>query len=64
VKKEQGCSWIEVNSEVHSFVAADQDYPKIAGMHAEWMRLSGNLGYVLDMNFVLQHVEEGEVSFL
>jgi len=26
--------------------------------------LSGNLGYVLDMNFVLQHVEEGEVSFL
>jgi len=53
-----------VNSEVHSFVAADQDYPKIADIHAEWMRLSGNLGYVLDMNFVLQHVEEGEVSFL
>ncbi len=53
-----------MNSEVHFFVAADQDYPKIADIHAEWMRLSGNLGYVLDMNFVLQHVEEGEVSFL
>lgn len=34
-----------MNSEVHSFVAADQDYPKIADIHAEWMRLSGNLGY-------------------
>ncbi len=35
-----------MNSEVHFFVAADQDYPKIADIHAEWMRLSGNLGCV------------------
>ncbi len=51
-----------MNREVHSFVAADQDYPKIADIHAEWMRLSGNSGYVVDMNFVLHDVEEGEVS--
>jgi hypothetical protein len=64
VKKEQGHSWIEVNSEVHSFVAADQDYPKIADIHAEWMRLSGKMkdsGYMVDMNFVLHDVEEGEM---
>jgi GTP:adenosylcobinamide-phosphate guanylyltransferase len=65
VKKEQSHSCIEVNCEVHSFVAADQDYPKIADFNAEWMRLCGKMkesGYVVDMNFVLHEVEEGEVS--
>ncbi len=54
-----------MNSEVHSFVAADQDYSKIADINPEWMRLSGKMkdsGYVVDMNFVLHEVEKGEVS--
>ncbi|CAK9218943.1 unnamed protein product [Sphagnum troendelagicum] len=62
-KKQPGRTWIEVNNEVHTFVAQDQDHPQMIEIHAELQRLSGlmhNAGYVPCTEFVLDDVEEEE----
>jgi hypothetical protein len=41
VKKQLGCTWIEVNDEVHMFVADNQDHPEMIEIHAKLQRLSG-----------------------
>ncbi len=38
--KQPGCTWIEVNNEVHTFVVEDQDHPQIIEIQAELKRLS------------------------
>ncbi|KAH8973883.1 hypothetical protein BDL97_01G071100, partial [Sphagnum fallax] len=63
VKKLPGCTWIEVNEEVHTFVVDDQDHPQITLIHAELQRLSGQMhdaGYVQDTKFVLHDVDGEE----
>jgi pentatricopeptide repeat protein len=62
-KKQPGCTWIEVNNEVHTFVVQDQDHPQMIEIHAELQRLSGlmhNAGYVPCTELVLDDVEEEE----
>ncbi|KAH8944737.1 hypothetical protein BDL97_12G000400 [Sphagnum fallax] len=62
-KKQPGRTWIEVNNEVHTFVAQDQDHPQMIEIHAELQRLSGlmhNAGYVPCTELVLDDVEEEE----
>lgn len=60
VKKEPGCSWIEVKSKVHKFVAQDRSHPQMEEIHTRlgiliWqMKLAG---YVPDTNSVLHDVE-------
>jgi hypothetical protein len=66
VKKQPGCTWIEVNSEVHMFLVDDQDHPQMIEIYAELQRLSGLLhdaGYVPCTKFVLHDVEEEEKVF-
>ncbi|CAK9202979.1 unnamed protein product [Sphagnum troendelagicum] len=66
VKKHPGCTWIEVDNEVHTFVVDDQHHPQMIEIHAELKRLSGlmhDAGYVPDTNFVLHDVEEEEKVF-
>jgi hypothetical protein len=41
VKKQLGCTWIEVNNEVHTFVVDNQDHPQMIEICAELKRLSG-----------------------
>ncbi len=63
VKKQPGCTWIELNNKVHTFVVDDQDHPQISEIHAELKRLSGWMheeGYVPETKFVLHDVEEEE----
>jgi pentatricopeptide repeat protein len=63
VNKQPGCTWIEVNHELHSFTVDDQDHPQISEIHAELSRLSkqmNDIGYVPDTKFVLHDVEEEE----
>uniref|UniRef100_UPI0040747504 Synthetic PPR-DYW protein n=1 Tax=synthetic construct TaxID=32630 RepID=UPI0040747504 len=63
VKKEPGCSWIEVNNKVHEFVAGDKSHPQTKEIYAELERLSKQMkeaGYVPDTKFVLHDVEEEE----
>ncbi len=66
LKKQPGCTWIEVNSEVHMFLVDDQDHPQMIEIHTELQRLSGLLhdaGYVPCTKFVLHDVEEEEKVF-
>ncbi|OVA00673.1 Pentatricopeptide repeat [Macleaya cordata] len=62
VKKEPGCSWIEVAKEVHAFVVRDESHPQIDKISRELNLLIQRIsimGYVPDTNFAL-HDLEGE----
>jgi hypothetical protein len=55
-KKQLGCTWIEVNNEVHTFVVEDQNHPQMIEIYAELQRLSGlvhDTRYMSCMEFVL-----------
>ncbi|CAK9278312.1 unnamed protein product [Sphagnum jensenii] len=63
VKKQPGCSWIEVNNKVHMFILNDRDHPNMIDVHAELKRLSQQMheaGYVPDTSFGLHDMEEEE----
>jgi hypothetical protein len=62
VKKQLGCTWIEVNNEVQTFVVDDQG-PQMIEICAELKRLSGlmhDAGYAPYTRFVLHDLEEEE----
>eukprot|EP01018_Ginkgo_biloba_P010349 Gb_07336 [translate_table: standard] len=61
VKKKPGCSWIEVNKEVYTFLVGDRSHPQMQEIYAELEKLSKQMkaaGYVPNTTFVLNNVEE------
>ncbi|KAJ7547987.1 hypothetical protein O6H91_08G112500 [Diphasiastrum complanatum] len=63
VIKTPGCSWIEVDNQVHTFVAGDASHPQIKEIRAELDRLVGLMkesGYMPDLRFVLHDVADEE----
>eukprot|EP01018_Ginkgo_biloba_P033469 Gb_14617 [translate_table: standard] len=68
VKKQPGCSWIEIKNRTHTFVAGDRLHPQSEEIYAELQSLSEQLkeaGYVADTNLVLMHdVEEEQKELL
>jgi pentatricopeptide repeat protein len=61
LKKTPGCSLIEVNKKVHSFLVGDQLHPQSEQIYAVLENLKMQMkeaGYVPDTNFVLHNVEE------
>ncbi|RWR88732.1 pentatricopeptide repeat-containing protein [Cinnamomum micranthum f. kanehirae] len=61
VSKEPGCSWMEVNSVVHTFLVEDRSHPMMVEIYSkvdEMMILIKEAGYVPDMNFALHDVDE------
>eukprot|EP01018_Ginkgo_biloba_P002616 Gb_35467 [translate_table: standard] len=61
IKKTPGCSWIEVNKQVHVFLVGDRLHPQTHKIYAKLERLSGQMnaaGYVPDTRFALNDVEE------
>lgn len=61
VKKEPGCSWMEVNGRVHVFMIEDRNHPRKADIYLkleEMMILIKEAGYVPDMNFALHDMDE------
>eukprot|EP01018_Ginkgo_biloba_P030322 Gb_23083 [translate_table: standard] len=63
LRKNPGCSWIEVNNKVHTFFAGDRSHPESEDIYAMWENLVSQMreeGYVPDTNFVLQDVEDEE----
>eukprot|EP01018_Ginkgo_biloba_P034626 Gb_37254 [translate_table: standard] len=61
VEKKPGCSWIEVNRQVHVFSVGDRSHPQMEKIYSELERLSRQMrtaGYVPDTRFVLNDVEE------
>ncbi|XP_024985420.1 pentatricopeptide repeat-containing protein At3g16610 [Cynara cardunculus var. scolymus] len=62
-KKSPGCSWVEINGIVHTFVGGDRSHPQWPLINTRLDKLltaMKNLGYDGDYNFVLQDVEEEE----
>eukprot|EP01018_Ginkgo_biloba_P026883 Gb_14445 [translate_table: standard] len=61
LKKEPGCSWIEVNNRVHAFVMEDRSHQLTTEIYAKLERLSVQMkeaGYVASTRFVLHDIEE------
>lgn len=61
VKKEPGCSWIQVKSRVHVFLAEDASHPQALEIYATLDRLYTQMkkeGYAPDTNFVLHDVDD------
>nr|GMD36740.1 pentatricopeptide repeat-containing protein At3g16610 [Ipomoea batatas]GMD38360.1 pentatricopeptide repeat-containing protein At3g16610 [Ipomoea batatas] len=62
-KKSPGCSWVEVNGNVHAFVGGDQSHPQSAKINEKLNELyfeMKKLGYRSEFDFVYQDVEEEE----
>lgn len=60
IKKEPGCSWIEVNRRIHTFIMGDNSHPQINCVDKELKQIIRRLkevGYIPDTNFVLQDLE-------
>eukprot|EP01018_Ginkgo_biloba_P003193 Gb_13221 [translate_table: standard] len=61
VKKPPGCSWIEINKDVHSFIVGDRSHPQTREIYAKLEGLSRQMkaaGYVPDIKYVLHDVEQ------
>jgi pentatricopeptide repeat protein len=60
VKKNPGCSWIELDNKIHTFIVEDRSHPQTHEIYRELERLSRKMkdaGYVPDTNFVLHDLE-------
>ncbi|KAJ7298413.1 hypothetical protein O6H91_Y582700 [Diphasiastrum complanatum] len=63
VKKMPGCSWIEVDNQLHAFVVGDATHPQSKEIQAELDRLVGLMkkaGYKPNLSFQLDDVEDEE----
>ncbi|GAV68300.1 PPR domain-containing protein/PPR_2 domain-containing protein/PPR_3 domain-containing protein/DYW_deaminase domain-containing protein [Cephalotus follicularis] len=63
VKKEPGCSWVEVEGQVHVFVSQDTSHPKIREIYIKLEELGEKLtsvGYKPKLEQVLHNVTETE----
>ncbi|GAV58577.1 PPR domain-containing protein/PPR_2 domain-containing protein/DYW_deaminase domain-containing protein [Cephalotus follicularis] len=61
VKKEAGCSWIEVKKKTYSFLAADRSHLLSDRIYSKLEELSTRLkdaGYQPDTNYVLQDIDD------
>jgi hypothetical protein len=61
IKKEPGCSWIEVKNRVHAFLVGDKSHPETEKIYAMLGRLAEQMkeaGYVPIKNFVLHDADE------
>ncbi|CAL1355910.1 unnamed protein product [Linum trigynum] len=63
VKKEPACSWVEIENEVHVFVADDDSHPDLEEIHAMWENVRckiKQIGYKPDANHVLLCLDQRE----
>ncbi|KAM0938698.1 putative tetratricopeptide-like helical domain superfamily, DYW domain-containing protein [Dioscorea sansibarensis] len=61
LKKNPGCSWIEIKNEVHMLLAGDKTHPQLSKVLEKLEQLSGEmkkLGSSPSIDFVLHNVEE------
>lgn len=63
LRKNPGCSWIEIKNKVHMLLAGDKSHPQMTQIIERLERLSMEMkrsGYLPNTNLVLQDVEEQE----
>eukprot|EP01018_Ginkgo_biloba_P007201 Gb_03579 [translate_table: standard] len=61
VKKDPGCSWIEVKNRVHTFIIEDRSHPQVEQIYAKLEELIGQIeeaGFVPKTNFVLHDTQQ------
>lgn len=61
ISKEPGCSWVEINSRVHSFMSEDRSHPITAEIYSkidEIMLRIKEAGYVPDISLALHNTDE------
>ncbi|XP_022769234.1 pentatricopeptide repeat-containing protein At1g20230 [Durio zibethinus] len=61
MKKNPGCSWIEIKNQVHMLLAGDKSHPQMTAIIEKLYKLSMEMkkaGYLPDTNLVLQDVDE------
>eukprot|EP01018_Ginkgo_biloba_P006956 Gb_01592 [translate_table: standard] len=66
VKKQPGCSWIEVKNRMHVFFVGDISHPRKQEIHAMLESLAAQMkeaGYMPDTNFVLHEMEEQQKEY-
>ncbi|XP_057825527.2 putative pentatricopeptide repeat-containing protein At3g49142 [Cryptomeria japonica] len=67
VKKQPGCSWIEINHKLNTFVVGDRSHPQTEEIYAKLETLSAKMeaaGYVADTKFVLHDVDEEQKKYI
>ncbi|CAK9152574.1 unnamed protein product [Ilex paraguariensis] len=63
VKKEPGCSWVEVNAQIHTFLSQDATHPRIWDIQQKLEELVQKLtsvGYTPNTNYVLHNITDRE----
>ncbi|CAN4089609.1 unnamed protein product [Withania somnifera] len=63
VKKEPGCSWVEIDNQVHVFLSQDASHPRFKIIHKKLEELASRItaeGYIPNTNYVLHNVSEKE----
>ncbi|KAF2314828.1 hypothetical protein GH714_036816 [Hevea brasiliensis] len=64
LKKNPGCSWIEVGNKVHTFLARDKSHPECDKIYQKLAQITEKLvregGYVAQTKFVLHNLGEEE----
>ncbi|KAL5976537.1 hypothetical protein ACLOJK_020870 [Asimina triloba] len=66
VKKEPGCSWIEVANKVHVFLVDDSVHPEVQLVYSLLEKLGAKmrkLGYIPKTNFVLHDMESEQKEY-
>jgi hypothetical protein len=61
VEKNPGCSWVEVNNKVYSFLIGDRTHLQMDNIYAQLNKLFGQIkeaGYLPNTKFVVHDVEE------
>ncbi|KAL3647826.1 hypothetical protein CASFOL_008794 [Castilleja foliolosa] len=64
LRKDPGCSWIEVRNEVHAFKTSDKSHPRADEIYEKLNQIIEKLerdgGYIAETKYVLRDVEEKE----
>lgn len=64
LKKNPGCSWIEVGNRIHTFMARDKSHPESLQINKKLDQITEKLekegGYLAQTKFVLHNMEENE----
>ncbi|KAI3770683.1 hypothetical protein L6452_01824 [Arctium lappa] len=63
IKKEPGCSWVEVDTQTHVFLSQDTSHKRILEIHQKLEELEERLfsvGYIPNTDYVLHNVPDSE----
>ncbi|KAL7154453.1 hypothetical protein ABFS83_03G003000 [Erythranthe nasuta] len=66
VKKEPGCSWLEVENKVHVFLVDDTVHPEVQAVYsymAELVLRLRKLGYIPDTKYILHDMESEQKEY-